>query len=108
MVVKTARGVAAPPANAPRVLVIGAGCRGNAYAAPMFASGMARIVSVAEPRAAIRKQFSSKYIHPYADHEAFAASAEGEGTGEFPGWDEWFDAEKKRLAEGKPPSINIA
>jgi predicted dehydrogenase len=107
MVVKTAIETP-PPASAPRVLIIGAGSRGIAYSAPMWASGLARIVSVAEPRESVRKALATKYITSYPDHEAFVKSADGDGTGEFATWEEWLAIEKKRRSEGKPPSVNVA
>jgi predicted dehydrogenase len=105
---QTVHTVPAPPANAPRVLIIGAGSRGNAYAAPMYLSGLARIVSVAEPRKSVRQYLVTKYMTSYHDAETFAASEAGEGTGEFDTFDAWLTAETKRIASGKAPSVNVA
>jgi predicted dehydrogenase len=66
-----------PLPNAPRILIIGAGSRGNAYAKPVKLSGLARTVAVCEPDAFKRKDFGEKYIwglekRPAKAHEEFS------------------------------------
>jgi predicted dehydrogenase len=51
-----------PPQNAPRVLVIGAGSRGHAYASAIKNSNLAHIVGVCEPIAFKRQEFGAQYI----------------------------------------------
>ena len=52
------------PASAPRVLIIGAGSRGNAYAQYITSSTAASVVSIAEPITSKRDALGSKYIWP--------------------------------------------
>lgn len=49
------------PANGPRVLVIGAGSRGSAYARAIHSSSIGTVVGVAEPIEYKRNLFVSKY-----------------------------------------------
>jgi predicted dehydrogenase len=51
-----------PAPNAPRVVVIGAGSRGQAYARAMKASGLGNIVGVCETVEFVRREFGRKYI----------------------------------------------
>ena len=50
------------PSNAPNILIIGAGSRGNAYAHAVAQSTPGRVVAVAEPIAFKRNALGSKYI----------------------------------------------
>lgn len=74
-----------PPmsANPPRILVIGAGSRGNAYARAVGESTNGILVAVAEPVAYKRQQLGEKYIwgkagpqhgQEFVDWEAFVTS----------------------------------
>jgi predicted dehydrogenase len=80
----------APAADAPRVLVIGAGSRGLAYALATEATGLARIAAVAEPRAAVRARLGARFVWG-------AGGRAGEGQ-EFAGWEEWVAWEEARRA----------
>jgi predicted dehydrogenase len=53
---------ASPPADAPRILVIGAGSRGHAYSRAIKNSNLACIVGVCEPIAFKRENFGAKFI----------------------------------------------
>lgn len=79
--------------NLLRLLVIGAGARGNAYAAAVTSSStLAVIASVAEPIAFKRKAFGAKYIwqsgHRLDDQE-------------FDSWQSFFSYEVKRRERAK-------
>jgi predicted dehydrogenase len=87
-----ARAPPTPPADAPRVLVIGAGSRGVAYALATEAAGLARVAAVAEPRAAVRARFGARFVWG-------AGGGAGEGQ-EFGGWEEWVAWETARRAGG--------
>ena len=52
------------PTSAPRILIIGAGSRGNAYAQYITSSTPASVVSIAEPITSKRDALGSKYIWP--------------------------------------------
>jgi predicted dehydrogenase len=88
-----ARAPPAPAPDAPRVLVVGAGSRGLAYALATEAAGLARISAVAEPRAALRAQFGARFVWG-ADG---GAPADGQ---EFDGWEAWVTWEAARRAAG--------
>jgi predicted dehydrogenase len=79
------------PADAPRVIIIGAGSRGNAYARPIHASGLAQIVAVAEPLASQRHTFGRQYIWG----PAAASPAPHEA---FPSWEAYVAYETQRRA----------
>jgi predicted dehydrogenase len=81
---------AEPPPDVPRVIIIGAGSRGNAYARPIHASGLARIVAVAEPNPQQRASFGRRFIWG-----AGAAAAPHE---EFKSWETFVVHEKDRRA----------
>lgn len=76
----------------PRLLVIGGGSRGNAYARAVKESTNGLIVAVAEPLELQRRQLGRKYIW------GNAGPKEGQ---EFCGWREYLDYElrRRRLAE---------
>jgi len=76
----------------PRLLVIGAGSRGNAYARAVKESTDGLIVAVAEPLEFQRQQFGRRYI--------WGNDGPKEGQ-EFCGWREYLDYElqRRRLAE---------
>lgn len=85
----------------PRILVIGAGQRGQAYAEAIQELGNAKIVAVAEPIAFQRQSFGSKYI--WGDNKT---AAQGE---EFDNWQDFVAFEHARRAgqiHGSPPRID--
>ena len=51
-----------PAPNTPRILVIGAGSRGQAYTRAIKDSDLGRVVAVCEPIDFVRKEFGQKYI----------------------------------------------
>lgn len=81
-----------PSFSPPRLLVIGAGSRGNAYARAVKESTNGLIVAVAEPLEFQRRQFGRRYIW------GNAGSKEGQ---EFCGWREYlgYELQRRRLAK---------
>jgi predicted dehydrogenase len=80
------------------VLIVGAGSRGLAYALATEATGLARIATVCEPRAAVRARFGARFIWG----SPFSPSPSGrprEGD-EFDGWEAWVAWESERRARG--------
>ncbi|KAF2262791.1 streptomycin biosynthesis protein StrI [Lojkania enalia] len=83
-------------ATPPRILVVGAGSRGTAYARSALSATNALVVAVAEPVAYKRAEFGRKFIW-----------GEDRGPGayqEFEGWREWVEFEemrRKRVAAGE-------
>ncbi|KAI9887344.1 MAG: hypothetical protein M1823_000860 [Watsoniomyces obsoletus] len=76
----------------PRVLIIGAGSRGNAYARAIKNASDARIVAVAEPLESQRRQFGKTYIW---------TDAKGPKEGQsFTDWKEYIHWEQERHARG--------
>ncbi|KAI4112789.1 MAG: hypothetical protein LQ345_006112 [Seirophora villosa] len=85
-----------------RVLIIGAGARGNAYAQAVTAFTNARVYAVVEPIQERREAFGRKYI--WGDGEP----VEGQS---FNGWPEFLlyessRREKKRYEEPVPPGVD--
>lgn len=74
-------------ASLPKVLIIGAGSRGNAYATPICSSGNAVIYAVAEPVFSKRQRFGKKHVW----HEQKPRSGQ-----EFQTWQEFLDYEQNR------------
>ncbi|KAF2665472.1 NAD(P)-binding protein [Microthyrium microscopicum] len=63
-----------PPSHAPRILFIGAGSQGHAYAAPITRNGLGTIVGICEPIPYKRQEFGGRYIwgkRPPLAHEQF-------------------------------------
>ncbi|KAI9877705.1 MAG: hypothetical protein M1830_003047 [Pleopsidium flavum] len=73
--------------SAPRLLIIGAGSRGNAYARAVKESTNGIIVAVAEPVVFQRRNLGRKYI--------WGEDGPKEGQ-EFSGWKEYLDYEQQR------------
>jgi len=80
----------APAPSAPRVAILGAGSRGNAYARALHAAVAAHVVAVAEPRDEVRNRFGKRYI--------WGEGPELEGQA-FKGWEDWAEWEKERRAK---------
>ena len=77
----------------PRVLVIGAGSRGTAYAESALTSTNAVIVAVCEPIEYKRNEFGRKFI--WGDD---GAASEGRA---FADWREWVEYEEKRRVKAE-------
>ncbi|PSN72094.1 NAD(P)-binding protein [Corynespora cassiicola Philippines] len=76
----------------PRVLIIGAGSRGHAYASALLASTNCPIAAIAEPIAYKRAEFGRKFIW---------GEGEEAGPGQaFADWREWVGYEEARRKEG--------
>ncbi|KAL2795103.1 hypothetical protein BJX66DRAFT_176123 [Aspergillus keveii] len=73
-----------------KLLIIGAGSRGNAYARAITTSPKASVYAVAEPDTYKRQIFGQRYIWGGSDHETPKRGQE------FAGWREWIDYEKER------------
>ncbi|CAK1360242.1 hypothetical protein CB0940_06321 [Cercospora beticola] len=71
----------------PRLLIIGAGSRGNGYARAVVDSGLGVVAAVAEPVEFKRKLLGSRFIWPGAD-----ATPEQE----FAGWKQYIKYEQER------------
>jgi predicted dehydrogenase len=82
-----------PPPDAPHVLIIGAGSRGNAYARPIYAVGAAHIAAVAEPIAQKRAAFGKRFIWG-----TNGAASEGQS---FSNWKDWVKYEIARREKAK-------
>jgi predicted dehydrogenase len=83
------------PPNAPRILVIGAGSRGNAYSRAIQESSTAHIVGVCEPIPFKRKEFGKKFI--WGTREPLAPE-------EFEDWTDFLAYEttrRQRVAAGE-------
>lgn len=77
-----------PSANPPRLAIIGAGSRGQAYAHAVATATNGVVVAVAEPHAFKRKQFGRNYIWG-------RDKSPGEGE-EFDSWTSFVEFEKDR------------
>jgi predicted dehydrogenase len=51
-----------PNAHAPRILFIGAGSQGHAYASPITRNGLGQIMGICEPIPYKRQEFGTRYI----------------------------------------------
>ncbi|GME64768.1 streptomycin biosynthesis protein [Neofusicoccum parvum] len=91
----------------PRILVIGAGSRGTAYAGAIATHTAATIVAVAEPVAFKRREFVRAYMD---DSSGDSDGDDGSGDGQrgFAGWREWVAWERGRRAGGKAASVDAA
>lgn len=87
-----------PSDNPPRLLVVGGGSRGQAYAHAVRLSTNARVVAVAEPHAFKRAHFVRNYVW------GGSSSASPEGV-EFESWTDFVRYERdrrQRAAAGEP------
>ncbi|KAL1610338.1 hypothetical protein SLS60_002004 [Paraconiothyrium brasiliense] len=78
--------------NPPRILIIGAGSRGSAYAHAALSSTNSIVAAIAEPIAYKRAEFGRKYIW---------GEEQPELGQEFEGWQEWVEYEKKRRGSAR-------
>jgi predicted dehydrogenase len=88
-------GYKTPPHDAPRLAIIGAGSRGQAYAIPIKESALAQIVAVAEPDDFKRKSFGEEFIWGSQGRNEPAA---GEA---FSSWEELIAFEKARREQAR-------
>lgn len=87
----------------PRILIIGAGSRGNAYARAVTESGLAIVAAVADPIKYKRRRLGSKYI--WTQH------GEPQTAQEFESWQDFSKWETQRRLSKTPesqPSITAA
>ena len=82
-------------ANPPRILVIGAGSRGNAYAAATGNSANGIIVAVAEPIAYKRQRLGDKYIW------GKTGPSEGQSFDDWTGFVAWEQERRRKAANGE-------
>ena len=75
--------------NAPRIVIIGAGSRGSAYARAITTSGTGRVVAVCENVDGVRNAFGQKYIWGLEKREANAHES-------FASWPEYIAYEHGR------------
>jgi predicted dehydrogenase len=79
-----------PRPNAPRILFIGAGSQGHAYAEPIVRLGLGHVVAIAEPIPLKRQElFGQKYIWGIHDRPAHPHE-------EFDTWQDFVSYETKR------------
>lgn len=77
----------------PRLLIIGAGSRGTAYARSALSTSNAIIVSVCEPNEFKRNAFGRKFI--WGDDGRVPAFGEA-----WPDWKDWVEYERERRKVG--------
>ncbi|GAB7346228.1 hypothetical protein MBLNU457_4961t1 [Dothideomycetes sp. NU457] len=82
----------------PRILIIGAGSRGNAYARAVKESGIGIVAAVADPIRYKRRLLGSKYIW---SHETQPSLGQ-----EFEGYQQFVEWETQRRADGLLPAID--
>jgi predicted dehydrogenase len=75
----------------PRILIIGAGSRGDTYARAVYESGRGIVAAVAEPIAFKRKLLGSKYI--------WGPNASPSAGQEFDGWKAFLSWETQRRSD---------
>lgn len=83
--------------HVPRIIIIGAGSRGQAYSKPIQRLGLGKIVGVCEPIAFKRQEFGHKYIWGPEAREARAHE-------EFEDWNDFAKyetARRQRVAAGE-------
>ncbi|KAI9681972.1 MAG: hypothetical protein M1817_000026 [Caeruleum heppii] len=97
--------VAAPqPASSsppPRILIVGAGSRGNAYARAIQKSTNGTVVSVAEPVAFKRQEFGRKYV--WGD----GISEDGQEFEDWKDFLEWEQTRREKAARGDPVPAGV-
>ncbi|OJD39722.1 streptomycin biosynthesis protein [Diplodia corticola] len=98
----------------PRILVIGAGSRGHAYASAVAKHTAAVIAAVAEPIAFKRREFVSRFITT-AEKEEEEGKEQQEGAGEhdeqqhaFADWRDYVEWEKARRARAASASASTS
>lgn len=84
--------------HAPRILTIGAGSQGHAYAEPITRLKFGQIVAVCEPILFKREEFGRKYIWGLTNRSALPHE-------EFEDWTDFIEYEKKRRERVKTGEI---
>lgn len=90
-----------PTESVPRILIIGAGYRGHAYAEPIHASGEGTIAAVIEASAFKRKSFGEKYIWG-----AMGRNAPVEGE-QFADWEDYIRYELRRRERARDGEVGL-
>lgn len=90
--------VPTPGLNAPRILFIGAGSQGHAYAEPITRQGIGHVVAICEPIVSKRQLFGSKYIWGLSKRSPFAHE-------EFDDWADFIKYEIQRRERVKAGEI---
>jgi predicted dehydrogenase len=80
--------------KAPRILIIGAGSRGNAYAKAISSSTNGIIAAVAEPNTFKRNELGKRFIWKSGD------PAEGQAFEDWRDFLQWEDARRQKESEG--------
>ncbi|KAF4629065.1 hypothetical protein G7Y89_g9081 [Cudoniella acicularis] len=78
-----------PSPHAPRILFIGAGSQGHAYASPIVKQGLGHIVGVCEPIPYKRQEFGQKYIWGVTNRSPLPHE-------EFDSWEDFLKYESTR------------
>jgi predicted dehydrogenase len=78
-----------PGPHAPRVIFIGAGSQGHAYAAPIVKLGLGHVAGICEPIAFKRQEFGQKYIWGLTKRKPLEHE-------EFDGWEDFVKYEGNR------------
>lgn len=89
----------------PRILIIGAGSRGTAYASAITAHTAAIVVAVAEPIPFKRREFVRRFIVTPPQEEGDDADAPPRA---FADWRDFAAWEQARREHGRQPSIDAA
>ncbi|KAF2747372.1 streptomycin biosynthesis protein StrI [Sporormia fimetaria CBS 119925] len=88
----------------PRILIIGAGSRGTAYAQAALDCSNALITTVIETIASKRRRFAARFIHHSNGSNNNPSSSEGS---EFAGLDDWISSERTRRTQSpETPGVN--
>ncbi|KAI9759808.1 MAG: hypothetical protein M4579_002107 [Chaenotheca gracillima] len=82
----------------PRILIIGAGSRGNAYARAIRDSTNGRVVAVADPIAFKRRDLIRRHVST-PGHISRNINGDAESVQEYSDWREFVEEEKARRAE---------
>lgn len=78
-----------PGPGAPRIVIIGAGSRGSAYARAITTAGEGHVIAVCEPASVPRREFGDKYVWGPKNRDAKPHE-------QFPSWPEYITYEQDR------------
>lgn len=90
-----------PSANPPRILIIGAGSRGNSYARATQDSTNGIVVAVAEPVAYKRRRLGERYIWGSGSGDASAGPGEGQAFEDWREFASWEVTRRERVRAGE-------